>query len=51
MPQASVPFQWVLCPECEAEIPVTLDTEVKDGNLEVEVNLTDVYAHAWLCSQ
>lgn len=46
--RSSVPLETVECPECGAEIVVTFDTVVKDGNLDVEVNLADVYAHAWL---
>lgn len=45
--RASVPLAQVECPECGAAIDVTFDTVVRDGNLDVEVSVADVWAHAW----
>ena len=47
MTEASVPFLEVICPECEAVIPVTMDVSVGGGNVTVEANMADVWAHAF----
>jgi hypothetical protein len=47
MAEASVPLLHVECPECKQEIPVTLETEVRDGNLELDVCMADVWAHSF----
>lgn len=43
----AVPFLEVECPECHAVIPVTMDVSVGGGEVLVEANVADVWAHAW----
>ena len=37
----------VRCPECNDQLPVTLLARVNQGALEVEPDMTEVWAHAW----
>lgn len=42
---------YVICPACAAEIPVTIGGQLVDAALELEPDLTDVWAHAWTHNQ
>jgi hypothetical protein len=35
------------CPDCGAVVPITAETEVEDGNLVVNLNDDDVWAHSF----
>lgn len=47
--RASVPIpdMVVVCPECDTEIPITVEAILEDGNLKVDVSHADVWAHAF----
>lgn len=42
-----IPDMAVVCPECELYIPVTVEAILRDGNLELDVSVADVWAHAF----
>lgn len=42
-----IPGMVVVCPECEVEIPVTVEAILSDGELSVDVSVADVWAHAF----
>jgi hypothetical protein len=35
------------CPSCGEHIPVGTDAVVVDGDVQIEADLTDVWAHSW----
>jgi hypothetical protein len=47
----TVPGPAIRCPECEEEVPTTIDTHLEGTGATVtavaEVDLADVWAHAW----
>ena len=37
----------IRCPECGAGLPVTATVRIQGTKLDVDPDLTDVWAHAW----
>ena len=42
------PVVAVECPECHEVLPVPLKMELVEGDLRIDADLTDVWAHAWV---